>query len=70
MLRTSLQATEHDDDALVSLSASQTLAQIVRKADFLFDREAVSSTVKYIPDANKFAVEKIAQMSMRDTSHL
>jgi hypothetical protein len=39
MLRTTLQAIEHDEDALVSLPASHTLAQIVRKADKSFKRQ-------------------------------
>jgi hypothetical protein len=46
MLRTSLQATEHDDDALVSLPASHTLAQIVTKTDKSFQTAAIALPVK------------------------
>jgi hypothetical protein len=59
MLRTSPLATEHD--TLVSLSASHTLAQIVRKADKSFKRQ-----LSRCPDIRAFSVSMTKLRLLRD----
>src|SRR6516162_625544 len=60
MLRTTLQAIEHDEDALVSLPGSHTLAQIVRKADKSFKRQ-----LSRCPDIRACSVSPLRRAARR-----